>query len=122
MSEFDPTLSEAQVINAAFDAENNNSGTRYHDKELHIGLHLIHAIDKLMYTVKEKTDHPLGWPNDSVIDDEVIPDLLKYSLQLAEIRGQQAARLLLKRYQALEARNNTSGSTERAINSVREKR
>ena len=118
MAEFDPTLTQTQAIVAAFDLENDNAGSHYDDKELHVGFHILHAADKLLYGVKEKLDHPDAAVDDSTIDTEVIPDLLKFAFQLAEIRGNNVAELLLARLVSLEDRNSTPGSAERAINSI----
>lgn len=115
-SEFDPTLAEAQAINARFDAENDNAATRYQDAELHVGFHILNAANKLLYGVKETSDHPGEHLDDKVIDEEVIPDLLKFALQLAQIRGKDISELFLHRLQSLEARNKTTGSLSRALN------
>jgi hypothetical protein len=116
MTEFDPKLSELQSINAVFDAENYDGGQVFGRDDMHVAFHVLNAANKLIRHF-EQTDHG-SEPDTSFIDDEVIPDLLKNALQLAELRGKNIAELYLGRLASLEARNNTPGSAERAINSV----
>lgn len=112
MTDFDPTLSQLQDIQAAFDVDNFSGANTPEGKRTHVLWHLQGLVAKLAaFELALST----GEATTDVLTEEVIPDLLVYAAMLAEIEGNELPEVYKRRLEQLEARNQTPGSAQRAI-------
>lgn len=108
-------LSRIQRIQAAFDAENDNYPTANtpEGKRRHTGFHLGKLLGKVM-TVEERAEH--GIVDTTIIEEEVIPDLIVFAAQYAETLGVDLAEAYEGRLFDVAIRNGTGvESAERAL-------
>ena len=113
MSDFDPTLSELGRIQAAFDSNNFSGADTPEGKRRHVLLHLGKLLGKFA-GVEERLDH--GNVDTTVVRSDIIPDLLVFAAQLAEIEQVGLAESYLKRLEFVAERNGTGQeSAARAI-------
>lgn len=114
MREFNPTLSQLQKVRAHFDTENP---VPYKNHEVHSAFHISRAAQKIFDAI-EISEHTSHAPDFSVIDKEVIPDLVIIASMLANARNIKLEEAVLERMYEIESRGAIPGSVERAINSV----
>ncbi len=104
MSEIDPTLTELVSIQTAFDVDNFSGADTPEGKRRHIFLHLGKLLGKFA-TVEEQADH--GEVDALILGEEVIPDLLVYAAQLAELEDVNLAAAYHARLLYVADRNGT---------------
>ena len=104
MSEFDPTLSQVSAIQTAFDSDNFSGADTPEGKRRHILLHLGKLIGKFS-GAEEQVDH--GATDTSIIRTDVIPDLVVFAAQLAELKGINLAEAYRTRLEFVAERNGT---------------
>lgn len=110
---FDPKLSEVTRVQRAFDSENFSGADTPEGKRRHILLHIGKLVGKFS-GVEEQIDH--GHTDTSVLRREVVPDLIVYAAQLAELEGVDLAEAYRARLQQVAERNgNGADSAIRAF-------
>lgn len=113
---FDPRLSELVTVQSTFDAENFSGADTPEGKRRHILLHLGKLIGKFA-GVEEQIDH--GETDTTILSEEVIPDLIVYAAQLAELEGINPTEAYQARLIQVAERNGTGiESAERAFKAV----
>jgi len=113
MSDFDPTLNQLDRIQAAFDVVNFSGADNLEGKRRHVLLHLGKLIGKFS-GLEEQADH--GNIDTSVLRTDIIPDLLVFAAQLADIEGVSLAEAYKNRLEFVAERNGTGPeSAVRAI-------
>ena len=113
MTNFDPTLHELRGIQARFDEDNFSGADTPEGKRRHVYLHLGKLMGKF-WGIEEQVDH--GHTDTSVLDTEIIPDLLVYAAQLAELQGVDLAEVYQERLEFVAERNGTGiDSVQRVI-------
>ena len=116
MKELD--LSRVQRVQAVFDTENDNflNADSPDVKRQHTGLHLGKLLGKVM-TVEERAAH--GELDTSIIEDEVIGDLIIFAAQYANALGKDMDEAYRQRLRNVAIRNGTgTESAQRALDTL----
>jgi hypothetical protein len=118
MSEFNPTLRELKATQSAFDDDNFSGADTPEGKRRHIFLHLGKLVGKFA-GLEEVVDH--GITDTTILRTDIIPDMLVFAAQLAELENVDLGELYKSRLEFVAERNGTGvESAEAAIDRAME--
>lgn len=116
MSNPEISLSNLREIQAVFDVDNFSGADTAEGKRRHIFLHLGKLLGKAA-GIEEQADH--GNLDTTLFKTDVIPDLLVYAAQLAELMDVDPNQAYIDRLRAVAERNGTGiDSADAAIRSI----
>ena len=104
MSEREISLSGLRDVQAAFDVDNFSGADTPEGKRRHVFLHLGKLLGKAA-GVEEQADH--GNLDTTILKTDVIPDLLVFAAQLAELEDVDLQEVFVDRLKWVAERNGT---------------
>lgn len=107
MPEYDPTLGQIKRVQAVFDTENFSGAETPEGKRRHIYLHLGKLLGKFS-TIEEQVDH--GITDTSALRTDIVPDLIVFAAQLADLEGIDMAHAYYERLGYVASRNGTAAN------------
>lgn len=117
MSTPEISLSNIRNVQAAFDVDNFSGADTPEGKRRHIFLHLGKLLGKAA-GVEEQADH--GILDTTVLRTDVIPDLLVFAAQLAELEDVDPGQAYIDRLKVVAERNGTGAeSANAALNTIK---
>jgi hypothetical protein len=108
------TLSQLREIQATFDVDNFSGAETPEGKRRHVFLHLGKLLGKAA-GVEEQADH--GILDTTLLRTDVIPDLLVFAAQLAELEDTDLQQVYEDRLKWVAERNGTGSQS--AIDAIR---